>query len=178
MTRISDGTARGNVAYSVEFAIGHHQCECCRVETPDPPQSIIDELARKRDRPTTIWPNDHWEVPGWLSLRGYGWICDRCARAVMSLLAERKQGRKAGDQTDLAVVESAVRDAIRLADDGLRTDFPPPPDMFPGPIHRWKSPTRNVVFERREDYRESEIRDRIRQVRDALLCKPAEDQEA
>jgi hypothetical protein len=169
VTRISDESKTGHAAFTVKYSIGFHNCQACSVETPEPPQEVLDGLCAK-GVDGTIWPHDAWEVPGWTEIRGYGWICDRCSRAVMGLLASRGRQVSPRDQGDLARLEECARRAVALAKEAQLRDFPPHPLPYSGGEgYRYMHPARSSIYFTLDDYRQGALRERIREIEAALL---------
>lgn len=175
----------GNVSRTVEFNIGHHNCDCCGAETPPPPQRTLDDLAEQNLRASIVWPFEHYEVPGWTQIEKYGRICDRCTRLVMTVLTARKNrntivAKDPSADSDHALLEEATRQALQLADEGLLTAFPPPATIreFPTGASReypYQAPGRRAVYRNLGDYKAGELRHRIRQISNVLRGKPADD---
>jgi hypothetical protein len=174
VTRISDGTYRGNASWSREYAIGYHNCTACNAETPGPPQDVLDNLARHHSTVSTVWPFEHWQPAGWMKIGPeYGEICPACSRAVMTLLKNRPSEVRPNDH---AIVESAMARAIYLADDALLSANPPPPEPYKenefGTGYRYKHPGTDYVYRSIADYHMGWMRERIRQIRSVLTGKP------
>lgn len=181
MTRIAAGQRVGHAAWSCAYAIGFMTCRACRTETPEPPQKILDDLAAKQSTISTVWPFEHWQVPGWIDIHDYGHICDRCARAVMSLLSARRTRESNPSDGDMTLLEVTVHRAIELADEGLLAAFPPPSRPYEegscGDGYRYQHPTKSYVYRTLEDYRAGMLRDQIRQIRAALQGRDLSDED-
>lgn len=185
MTRIVDGTKAGHASWSHEYAIGVHNCTACKVETPGPPQRVLDDLAALRSSISTVWPFEHWQPNGWMDIRDYGHICPACSRAVMDLLGQRSRlASSIADcdpirddnvdrsiARDLKLLESNFALALALVSEGLRADFPPPPEVSGDVQYRYKSPGGNA-FMSIADYNMGALRERIRAIGNALRGKP------
>lgn len=179
MTYIADEPRVGHASYEIKYTIGYRNCYACRKETPSPPQSHLDELARRGVPSKTIWPFDGgWNPPGWMDIRELGQICDDCARAVTSLLSARRarKGADAQDASDAEILKKNAGAALELATEGLLTTYPPPPEFLTGAAssYPYKVPGSPHAFRTHDDYRLGMLRGRIRAIRDALLGKPPE----
>lgn len=178
MTRIDNVPQKGSARWEREYCIGYHNCAGCGIETPTPPQHVLDELAATHSTISTVWPFEHWKPAGWMTIREVGEICDACSRAVTRLLEVRHLRL---DSTTIVADDMILRDntrrALELAHDGLLRAFPPDPIIRDNSEYRYGSTTSKRVYQRIEDYRAGELRCRIGEIERALLGLPIRDPE-
>jgi len=173
MSRIVDGTRVGHASWSQDYAIGVKSCAGCGVETPGPPQDVLDDLASRHSTISTVWPFEHWQPPGWSNLTTLGYICAACSRAVMALLAARRGGESQLANGDLAILEENFARALVLVDGGLANGFPPAPLWRSGAErYHFQDPNGDTVYQTQEHYREGMLRKRIRAIGNVLRGKP------
>lgn len=183
--KIEPGTRERHASFTRRYAIGRYHCDCCDAQTPDPPQSFLDELVRRGDSRSTIWPFDNGAngafVPtGWT--HGDRVLCPECSRAVERFLDRRKKSLK--DEVtspragDFEILRECVTKATELAEDGLLASYPPQHVHVDthnfGSTYTYGIPgsSPQKVFATRTDYREGMLRRRIREIYCALLGKP------
>lgn len=183
---IDPGSRAGHASFTRQYAIGRHYCDCCNEQTPDPPQSFLDDLVKHDDQRSTIWPFDgahHAFQPSGWTKNGGQVLCPACSRAVERFLEARKNLAKptltasAVSISDHEILRDCIARAIELAENGLLTKYPPPAEV-PGMVlgefgeYRYMIPGSTRAFRTREDYREGMLRRRIREIHAALLGKP------
>lgn len=113
MSKIVDTVRVGKrvtVTWTEEQAvdIGHHYCEWCDAETPEPTMDVLVAVVRQfrteGNRATTVWPSYPADPedpgvfcpPGWVRDDGDNWLCPLCAHERACAVTAAKQARQSG----------------------------------------------------------------------------------
>lgn len=102
MTRIGE-TREVSWKVTAKIGIGHHGCEWCETETPDPTNAEAMEWAQDHQGSFFMWPTppgnrDGWQPRGWIWYEhlpggGGGWLCPKCVSELNKLASKAKRKR-------------------------------------------------------------------------------------